>query len=212
MCLILRISRGKNRLLIGLAAQALADGAVAIFPTETCYGLGCDATDETAIKRIFEIKKRNKKKALPIIVSNMRMAEQYCYITQPTKRLIQKFMPGPLTLVVKAKRNLPKALTTNSGKIAFRISGNKIANALSKELGKPIVATSANLEGKKEIYSGKEAIAKFANCVDVIIDAGALPKRKPSTVYDTIEKKVLRAGEISEKQIKKALKSASNKY
>src|SRR3989338_7601217 len=198
MCLILRISGRKQPLLIRLAAQALGDGAIAIFPTETCYGLGCDATDETAIKRIFEIKKRNRKKALPIIVSNLQTASKYCYITGTAKTLIQKFMPGPLTLVVKAKSNLPKALTANSGKIAFRISGNKTANALAKELGKPIVATSANIEGKKEIYSGKEAIEKFAQCADVIIDAGALPKRKPSTVYDVASHKILRAGKISE--------------
>ncbi len=212
MCLILHISGRKQPLLIRLAAQALNDGAITIFPTETCYGLGCDATDETAIRRIFEIKKRNRKKALPIIVSNLQIAKEYCYITGDAEKLTKKFMPGPLTLVVKAKRNLPKALTANSGKIAFRISGSKIANALAKELGKPIVATSANLEGKPEIYSGKEAIEKFAQCVDVIIDAGALPKRKPSAIYDIPGKKILRAGKISEKQIKKALKSASNKY
>lgn len=203
MCLILHISGRKQPLLIRLAAQALGDGAIAIFPTETCYGLGCDATDETAIKRIFEIKKRNRKKALPLITADLKTMGRYCYITEGAKKLIKKFMPGPLTLVVKAKRNLPKALIANSGKVAFRISGNKIANALAKELGKPIVATSANLEGKKEIYSGSEAIEKFANCVDLIIDAGVLPKRKPSTVYDTLGKKILRTGEISGKQIAK---------
>lgn len=205
MCLILHISGRKQPLLIRLAAQALGDGAIAIFPTETCYGIGCDATDETAIKRIFEIKKRNRKKALPVITGDIQTAKRYCYITGDAEKLIKKFMPGPLTLVVKAKANLPKALTANSGKIAFRISGNKIANALAKRLGKPLVATSANLEGKKEIYSGKEAIEKFANCVDLIIDAGALPKRKPSTVYDALGKKILRTGEISGKHIKKAL-------
>ena len=205
MCLILHISGRKQPLLIRLAAQALGDGAVVIYPTETCYGLGCDATDETAVKRVFEIKKRNGKKALPIIVSDRRMAEQYCYITGTAKALIRKFMPGPLTLVVKARGNLPKALTANSGKIAFRISGNKTANVLAQALGKPIVATSANIEGKPEIYSGKEAIEKFAQCVDIIIDAGALPKRKPSTIYDTLSNKVLRSGEIKERQIRKAL-------
>ena len=205
MCLILHISGRKQPLLIRLAAQALGDGAIAIFPTETCYGLGCDATDEIAVKRIFVIKRRNRKKALPIIVADLPTAKEYCYITQTAKRLIQKVMPGPLTLVVKARGNLPKALAANSGKVAFRISSNKTANALAKEFGKPIVATSANLGGKKEIYSGKEAIEKFADCVDVIIDAGKLPKRKPSTVYDVKKRKILRAGEISDRQIRKAL-------
>lgn len=198
-------------MLIRLAASALDEGAIAIFPTETCYGIGCDATDETAVRRIFEIKKRNKKKALPVIVNDIQTAERYCYITPTAELLAKKFMPGPLTLVVKARGNLPKALTASSGKIAFRISSNKIANALAKELGKPLVATSANPGGKGEIYSGKEAIEKFAQCVDIIIDAGALKKRKPSTIYDTLSNKILRAGEISGGRINKALKTATNK-
>ena len=142
---------------------------------------------------------------LTLDLKRLEIVKEYCYITPLAERLAKKFMPGPLTLVVKAKSNLPKALTANSGKIAFRISGNKTANALAKELGKPIVATSANIEGKKEIYSGKEAIEKFAQCADVIIDAGALPKRKPSTVYDVASHKILRAGKISVKQIDRAL-------
>ena len=176
---------------IDLAVDVIKSSGLVIYPTETSYGLGCDATNENAIKKLYKIKKRNK--PISIIVADLKMAKKYCIIDDYTKKIIKKFMPGPLTLIVK-KKNLPDILSKET--IAFRISSNKIATELSKKSGKPITSTSANISGLSSIYSINKLKKTFDKKVDLIIDAGNLKKRKASTIYDIKKRKFLRIGDI----------------
>ena len=182
------------------AVEFLKEGKVIVYPTETCYALGCDATNEKACKRIFEIKKRSKEKKLPIIVANLKMAKEYAYFNKDALKLAKAFWPGPLTLLLKKKRKLSRFV----GK-GIRVSSNQIARELSKKLGKPIVATSANISGRENCYSIKEVLKQGIKA-DLYLDAGKLKKVKPSTIFDVEKRVIVRKGPISLKEIMKILR------
>ncbi len=177
-----------------------------MYPTETCYGLGADATNESAIEKVYSVKGREKTKAISIIISDLKMAKKYIEITKDIDLLVKRFMPGPLTLIAQKK---PFGLPSNLSKktIAFRIPANAFALKLIKKLNKPITATSANLSGQKELYKIKDTIQTFSKSKEIalIINSDDLPERKPSTIYDTINKKVLREGDVKEAEIKETL-------
>lgn len=178
------------------ALQVLRQGGVIVYPTESSYGIGADFSNEKAVRRIFRIKGRIKGKKLSVIVGSIAAIKKYAIIRKDAAALARKFMPGPLTLVVNAK---PK------GTIAFRIPSHPFALSLAKRYKKPITATSANISDKPSLYKIKDVIRIFGGSVDLIIDAGDLPKNKPSTIYDLSKKKLLRKGPVSERKILKAL-------
>ncbi|MFA4820240.1 MAG: L-threonylcarbamoyladenylate synthase [Candidatus Aenigmatarchaeota archaeon] len=181
------------------AAIVLSSGGIIIYPTETIYGIGADATNDKAVKKVMQIKKRAKSKHMLIAFSDLKMAKKYLVITKRAEKLATAFMPGPLSLIVETK-SMPKR------RVGFRIPDNKFILSLSKKLGKPITSTSANLSGSENLYKIKDIINVFDGKVDLIIDAGSIPKRKASTLYDTIEGKIVREGPISEKKIRDVLK------
>lgn len=183
------------------AVKILKQGGVIVYPTETCYGLGVNATNEKAIEKIFRIKKRDRGKPVSIIVADLKMAEKYCIIDEKTELLIDKFMPGPLTIVTE-KKNLPGNLSKNT--VGFRIPGHPIALELVKRFKKPITATSANISGEKPVYRMSELIS-IAKKADYVVYGGDLPELPPSTVYDAKNGKILRQGPIGEDEIKKAM-------
>lgn len=181
------------------AAETLSKGGIIIYPTETSYGIGVDATNDKAVKKIIELKKRNKSKGILIAFSDLRMARKYLVITKDAEKLAKAFMPGPLSLIVRSKSDMKK-------NVGFRIPNNETVLKIIRKFGKPITTTSANLSGKGNIYKIKDAAALFGGKADLIIDGGNLKKTKPSTVYDVAERKILRKGPVSEKKISKALK------
>lgn len=184
------------------AVLLLKKGSVIVIPTETSYGLAAKASNKNAVKKIAEIKKQPPEKPVSIIVPSIEIAKKYGHIDVTAKRFVEKFMPGPLTLVVPAKK---KARHLGGKTIAFRVSSNKFAKALCQQLGDAVTATSANIHGEVEIYSAKKAFSVFSGKVSLVVDAGALPKRKPSTIYDVQKRIILRGGKIKEKEIRKAL-------
>jgi tRNA threonylcarbamoyl adenosine modification protein (Sua5/YciO/YrdC/YwlC family) len=191
-----------EKIQVKTAVFALKKNGIIIYPTETSYGIGCKISDITSVKRIRKIKE-DRKKPFSIIVSTKEMAKEYSEIDSEAEKLIDAFMPGPLTLIVPAKEKI--LLEVSEKAIALRISSNQIANTIVKEINEPLISTSANLTGKKPIYSFSKAVKVFGKKVDFIVNAGILPKNKPSTIYGVKEKKIIRKGKITEKQIKKAL-------
>lgn len=197
------IIKAKDKNAISTAVRVLKKGGIIIYPTETSYGIGADATNSKAIRKIFKIKTRDKGKPISIIVSSLSMAKKYAFIDALSGKLAQKFMPCPLTLISR-KKNLPGMLSKNT--IAWRIPSHAFALALVKKFGKPITATSANKSGKPQMYKINDVIKSFSGSVDLIIVAGNLPRRRPSTVFDAANKKVLRKGPVKEKDISACLK------
>ncbi|MEK7540279.1 MAG: L-threonylcarbamoyladenylate synthase [Patescibacteria group bacterium] len=187
---------------VRLTALALKKGHLAVIPTETSYGLAALASDKKAVGKIHRAKEQAVAKPVSIIVPSLKIAQRYGVLTKDVKKLVKKFMPGPLTLVVPAKKN---ARHLGGKTIAFRISSNRFAHALCTKLGDAITSTSANIHGRPDTYSAKKAEKIFFGKALVVVDAGELPKRMPSTIYEVASVKILRKGKISEKEIKKAL-------
>ena len=186
--------------------NTLKKGGTIIYPTETSYGLGCDGTNPRAVRKIFKIKKRNFRKNLTYIVPSVEIAEKYGIITKIDKKIIKKFMPGNITLVVKSRNK-------KFGKeFAFRISSNKFANNLALKFMKPIVATSANISGNESLYNIDEIKKIFLGKADLIIDSGNLKRRKPTIVLDLFDGvNIRREGAISEKEIRQILRDLNER-
>lgn len=184
---------------IGQAVKKMKkQGKIIIFPTETCYGIGCKWKDEKAINKIYKIKKRKKTKKMPVIVTDKKMLEKNFFVSNKEQKIVKKLMPGPISLILKEKK---------TGKnTCVRITSNKIAANICKKINQPLIATSANISGEKNSYSLKEIPLQIKKQVDFIIDSGKLKKTPPSTIYNAKTKKVLRKGPITIKQIREAIK------
>ncbi|NIM47362.1 MAG: threonylcarbamoyl-AMP synthase [Candidatus Aenigmarchaeota archaeon] len=193
-----------NKNSIKKAARILRKGGLVIYPTETCYGLGANATNVKAIRKVYKVKKRPYSKPIHIIVSSLKMMESYGEITKEIRFLVKKFMPGPLNIVTKKKKNIPKILNTKD--IAFRIPKHSVALRLVKETKLPITATSANVSGQPPLYKIRDVLENFKNKVEMILDCGNLKRVKPSTFIDMKSKpRILREGSIKGRIILKEL-------
>ncbi|MCD6403545.1 MAG: threonylcarbamoyl-AMP synthase [Candidatus Aenigmarchaeota archaeon] len=183
----------------------LEEGKIVVYPTDTAYAMGVDVESEESLKKLRKIKQRLES-PFSTIVSNIEMAEKYGYLNDVAKKLIQEFMPGPLTLIVKKKDCLSDLV--NKDGFSFRIPGNVVALNIVKELGRPITAPSANPKGKEPPYSVEEAIRYFGGSVDVYVDVGKLRKIPPSTIVDVREKKIelIREGPIPFEKILKTIR------
>ena len=186
------------------AAGLLKDGKVIVFPTETSYGLGCDATNQMAVDRIFKIKGRQKNKPLLMVVPSVAMAKKYLQWNEPLEKISKKYWPGPLTVVGKIAEEtklLANGVVAADGTIAVRVTGYPPANKLSEELGGPLVATSANFSGAGDIFDADELVDIFSKQTeqpDAIIDAGQLVPQKPTTIVGVAggQIKIIRQGEV----------------
>jgi len=183
------------------AADIIRRGGVAIFPTESSYGMGARITDEKAIAKVFGLKGRPEHKPIPVIAKDLNQMEKFAVLDETAKRLSRKFHPGPLTLIVDATDKVPKILS--KGSIAFRITSNSTAKRICELVGEPITATSANISGEPPIYGAEKARKQFPGIF--VVDEGELPKNPPSTIFDTRTGKMVREGPISEKEILDAL-------
>ncbi|MBI5036712.1 threonylcarbamoyl-AMP synthase [Candidatus Micrarchaeota archaeon] len=185
------------------AADVLAQGGIIIMPTETSYGISVDATNDEAVRKVFEVKQRPAERALPILVSDKYMIEEYAEISELAKHLMDAFMPGPLSLVVPMKPNCGLAKSLSAKGVSFRIPSSDVGRAIVAELDKPITTTSANISGTDPLYTIEDVKAIFRDKVNLIIDGGDLQNRPPSTVLDLqgVEPKILRHGPIVDKEI-----------
>ena len=179
---------------IDLIADYLLKGKVIVYPTDTIYGLGCLATDEKAIERIYKIKQRDKSKPLLILASSFNMVKKYCFLsTEQEKFLKNKWSacakatagkPWPVSVILKSKNLLPRELTGGKNSIAVRLPKNKFLIKIIKGVGKPIVSTSVNISGRKSLTNVDNTEKYFgAEKPDLIVDAGEL-KAKPSRLID----------------------------
>ena len=187
-----------------IVASVLNNGGIIIYPTETLYGLGALAVDEESVNNIFSIKGRIHGNPIPILVRDKEMLSEYVVVTDEANRLIEKFLPGPLTLVLKEKKNLPHFISAGTGNIAIRISRHAFVRRLFDFLSKPITSTSANISGRENLLSFDEIYETFKSKVELIVDSGNIPQSKGSTVIDlTVNPALLiREGDISGERLK----------
>ncbi len=209
MTLCLKIDPGKpDEEKLAEAVRVLREGGVVAFPTETFYGLGADARNETALEKIFRIKGRNFRNPLSVIVANDRevipLVEE---IPAAAKILMQTFWPGPLTLIFRAAPSVSSRLTGGTGKIGIRVSSHPIARFLAAGLAGPLTATSANLSGGPECSSADAVIRALGDLPDAVIDGGETLGGAGSTILDVtvFPPRILREGAIPRSLILNAL-------
>ncbi len=195
---------------IARAAQIIRTGGVVVFPTRGLYGLGADPFNPAAVQRIFDIKGRRADKPLPVLVADMGMLEQVA--TTPNALalgLMHRFWPGRVTFILGARKQLPAALTGNSGRIGVRLVAHPVAAALVKALDGPLTGTSANISGAGGCAAIQTMDAGLLHDVDLVLDAGPLAGGPGSTVVDVTGRTpvVLRQGAIPLRTIMAAFKA-----
>jgi len=167
-----------------VAGILLGDGIMA-YPTETFYGLGAVCFSGKAVRRIYRLKTRDARKPLSLIVSGLDMVETLASCPPPLfHRLAGEFWPGPLTLVLKALPSFPARLAGPGHTIGVRIPSVPWLRRLVQEVGFPITATSANTSGEREISDPAEILRTFSDKVDIVVDGGATPGGRASTIVD----------------------------
>lgn len=184
---------------IDFVVRALREGKVIAYPTETVYGLGCDATNKRAIKKIYALKGKSESKLLLVLVANMAMAKKYVVFSKAAAVIAKENWPGALTLILPTTLSGKKIF--GSSTLGLRVSSNPIACAIVKSLGVPLISTSANLTNQEPARSGREVIDIFAQAStepDLILDAGKLKKSKGSTIVDCTgsDMKIIRQGDV----------------
>jgi len=186
----------ETRTAVNEAAAAIAAGEAVVYPTETVYGLGADATDAAAVDRVYAIKDRSRDKPLSVAFFDRDHARQY---TNPTDRelaFMKQFLPGPVTVVVDRESTLPDNLTDGRPRVGVRIADNEVALALCRAAG-PITATSANRSGEPSVRLPAELSASVSDEAGAIIDTGRTPGTE-STVVDVEADEIIRRGALVE--------------
>jgi L-threonylcarbamoyladenylate synthase len=205
----------KNSKLFNKSALDIKKGKIAVFVTDTVYGIGCNALDKKAVSKIYKLKKRYGNKPLPLLMTSIKKVKEIAQWNECAKKLAKKFLPGALTLILKLKRKKDNSsLYSIKGgwgdlkntTIAIRIPNHKQLLKWLKFADVPIASTSANLSGKSPIIKEQDIIKQFDGKVDYILTDGNL-KTKESTIVNLTAKKpvILRESTITKSQIKKVI-------
>ena len=196
------IKKASNEAKILIAKEIAGDlkeGKTLVFPTETVYGLACDFQNKEAVEKIYEIKGREKSKPLPVMIGNVEDIYEIARdIPNVFFELANKYMPGPLTVVLKKNKNVSDIITGGLDTVGVRMPNHLFAINLIKYLGGPMIATSANLSGKSSPKDFETAEKDLKEKADVFVDDGPCSEGVPSTIIDLSgnEIKIIRQGEL----------------
>ncbi len=186
--------------LIRKVVEILRAGGTVIYPTDTVYGIGCDLMNLRAIERIYRIKRRETSKPFSFICSDLTHISRYAKVTNWAYRTMRRLLPGPYTFILEGSRLVPKILLTKRKTAGIRVPANEICLALVRELGNPIISTSAATEEGETLNDASLLHDRFGRQVDAVIDGGPAPG-EPSSVVSLIgdTPQVLRrgAGDVS---------------
>ena len=183
------------------SVEIIENGGVIIFPTDTVYGIGCNPYDANAVKKIYEIKSREKIKSLPVLASSIEIVKQISIIDEFTEKIIKKYWPGPLTLILKLKdKNLKESLNLED-KIAVRIPNSVCTLKLLNKCNL-LVGTSANVSGDSSFTDPQECM-KNAKNYDIFVDGGTITSKGESTIIEIENEKihVIREGALKKEDI-----------
>lgn len=181
--------------LIKQVVERLKQGGLIAYPTDTTYGLGCDIFNRRGIKNIYQIKQREARKPFSFICADLSDATNYAQVSNFAFKIMKRHLPGPYTFVLEATRVVPDVLTTRQKTVGIRIPDDPIALAIVRELGHPLVTTSANPSGETPLHDPNDIEATMGRMLDLVIDGG-VRLGDPSTVISLVDDRieVLREG------------------
>lgn len=188
------------------ASKIVKDGGLIAFPTETVFGLGVRFDSNESYDRLIKVKRRPPEKPFTLMCGDVKDIEKYAEISDIAKKLINKFMPGQFTIILKAKKGLPPWAVSKEGNVGIRVSSDRLVSDLIKEAGVPLLVPSANKSGEPPLTKDNDVIDVFKDEVDAIIKGESISNVPSSIVLvdDTIH--IIRLGLISEEEIAKAIK------
>lgn len=191
---------------IGQVVKKLQHNQVVAFPTETVFGLGIRYDSLEALEALYQLKKRNKNKAITLMVPSIKEIEHYGEVNEIAQRMINTFMPGKITIILKKKATVDKRYTSNKETIGIRIPDDDFVLALLKQVG-PMLVSSANRSGNNDLLTSKAVYDEFHGELETIV-VGKAGSKTASTVVDVSEGKIeiLRQGEITKEMLEEAIK------
>jgi L-threonylcarbamoyladenylate synthase len=198
-----------NQAVLEEATQVIRRGGVLGMPTESYYGLGASALDEQAVRRVCDMKARPPEKPILVLIAEReQLLDLVDGLTPAALALMDRFWPGPLTLIVRAAPWLSNALTAGTGTVGVRQTSFPLLRTLLRLVG-PLTGTSANRSGEPPSRTAQEVQATLGSFVDLILDAGPAPGGMPSTIVQTLGPlRILRDGPVTQEQIWTALASS----
>jgi len=195
--LILEINpQNPQKRLIRRATQIVREGGIIAYPTDTYYGIGCDIFNKSAIERVYKLKRRSKHKPFSFICSDFKNISQYAQVTNYAYKTMKRFLPGPYTFILQGSRMVPKIMLTKRKTAGIRVPDHAICVAMVRELGNPILSTTATDPVGTILESPVEIEERLGHALDLIIDGGPVPSR-PSSVVSLIddEPEIIREGQ-----------------
>ena len=190
------------------AAATILKGGLVVYPTDTVYGLGCNPFDKEAVNKVADVKRRIKGN-FPVLVETIEKAKELGEVDGDAETLALRFWPGPLTIVVSSRAELPSSIVGTDRMVGLRVPGRKDTLDFISMCGGSLVGTSANISGAPSMRQADEALKIFEGKVDLVLDGGSLAKSPESTVVRATSKRVdiLREGAVSRQEIVMALKA-----
>ncbi len=208
---IISLTQHNQSEIINEAASILKNGGSVAYPTDTVYGLGVNPFDDFAVRRLFRIKNRPPDKPVALIVKSIAMAKKLAYIDAIKEEALRNLWPGAVSVVLYKRRIISKEISAGTDTVCLRIPDNKFCIALIRAFNGPITSTSANISGENHTNDAAVIAKRFAKEIyrpDLIIDAGVLLAKKPSTVVDLTKQKpkITRIGPVSPKELTRILR------
>lgn len=185
------------------ASQIISNGGIAVFPTDTVYGIGCDPYNIESVKKIYKIKSRDFSKPLPVLVYSREIAEKIAIFNEKTKKIVEKYWPGQLTVVVMNKDLKLKKSLNLTNKIALRVPDHQCTLDLLKKCNF-LVGTSANISGDNSFTNPEDCLKNICN-YDIFLDGGTISSKSESTIIEIENEKIkiIRKGSLSYEELTK---------
>lgn len=192
------------------AVRLITEGGVIVYPTDTVYGLGADVTNPEAVARVRACKGRATNKPILVMVAGMAMFERYAHITPTAAKLAERFLPGPLTMVLEARDESLSAIAGADGSVGFRMPDHQLCRTLCSEVDRAVTSTSVNRAGMPQpdnVQAMLRQLGANASEIDLVLDVGILPESYPSTIVDVrgVSPVLVRAGAIVWEEIVSSL-------
>lgn len=196
---IVQLDHGDPARSFASCRETIGSGGVIAYPTDTFYGLGADPRDRAAVERLFRIKERRPDQPILLLLSGVEEVPRWARPSAAARMLMERYWPGPLTLVMEARETVLPELTAGTGTIGLRVPGNAATRELLRFLGTALTGTSANRSGRPEPRTAAEVAASLGPEIDLVLDGGPATADRPSTIIDASgdAPRVLRPGVLT---------------